>query len=271
MIDHFCENKFEYVIPSLFEYEGDSNLDENTFKLIDLDSNQMMQIRSDITAQLGRIYEADQGKIAKYCYSGDVFYRKSKNFASLRKFTQLGIEYIEKPSLERDLEVISVTLSALDKLEIKSDYALVIAFPKLFYKICELLKFSKDDIEILNQYLIDKNYSAISSGKFKNFADFLFPSEDYNITDFGFGFEDSSEIIAQISGLIAEIKAKFPNIKVILDPFDYKQFSYHTDFVFSIISYESKKTIAKGGSYCMEGLYDAIGSSFYIEELIPLN
>ena len=134
--NYFNKLGYDLVLPSLFEYQN-SVKNHNSMQMIDGFTNQVIAIRSDITAQIARIWEQEGAKQnKKYCYYGDVFYHKKHSINHARKLTQIGIEFISKPIIENDLEIFSRTLEILEKLAIK-DYALVIAFPKLFFNYCK--------------------------------------------------------------------------------------------------------------------------------------
>jgi ATP phosphoribosyltransferase regulatory subunit len=262
--NYFTKLGYELVLPSLFEYQ-DSRKNHNSIQMIDGLTNQVIAIRSDITDQVSRIWEqegAEQNK--KYCYYGDVFYHKKHSIHHARKLTQVGIEFISQPSIENDLEVFNRTLEVLEELAIK-DYALVIAFPKLFFNYCKIRNISKLEQKKLQKYLLDKNLDALKSSGFKELLPFIIPNK--NIEN-NLSIEGLEAEIALIKNLLNELKNLHPNLQIIIDPFDIKKYNYHSDFVFSITSHKLKKAIARGGRYNIKDNQSAVGSSFYIEELI---
>ena len=225
-----------------------------------------MNIRNDITSQISRIWkQGDSKEISKFCYYGDVIYRnKSDNSSNFsRKLTQAGIEYIADSSLERDLEILKIVLEIMEGLKI-SEFSVLLSFPNLFGSYCTLLNLNDEECEELRGFLLNKNITAIKDSKYSDLVDFIIPgsfdSDDVKIK----GLEKE---ISAVQELIDSYKTAFSNIDIIIDPFYVRNYSYHTDFVFSIVSHKLKRTIARGGSYNIIENQSAVGSSFYIEEL----
>jgi len=264
LINYFSKNGYELFIPSLFQYD-EAELNDNAFRIVDPLNNKTLRVRSDITEQIDRIYNDNKKKDLKLCYYGDVYYRKAEYQNFPRKLTQIGLECIKKPSLERDLEIFKLVFSALKKLKIK-DITIVIALPGIFEEICSQKGISGAEKAELVKLLRDKNYSQIKAGKWSYFADFIVPKEQ-SIKDLKFGYKKLDKQIAQLNKLSTKLKASYKDIKIIFDPFDYRHFSYHTDFVFTIYSNKISKVLARGGCYRVKSLHKAIGASLYVEEL----
>ena len=262
--NYFIKSGYDLILPALFEYKNPKK-DNNHIQIIDSLTNQVMTIRNDITDQIARIWE-QQGakKEQKYCYYGDVFYHQKDSVNRARKLTQIGVEFISDNNTQYDLEIFKTTIGALDKLRIK-DYILVIAFPKLFFNYCKLKSLSETQQSKLQKYLLDKNLDAIRNSEFAELLPFIIPNQSLEKELYIEGLEAE---IANIKNLLEYLRKAFPIINIIIDPFDIRQYNYHSDFVFSVTSCQLKKTIARGGRYNINDKQSAVGSSFYIEELI---
>ena len=258
-VNYITKLNYNLIIPSVFEYCNDKQ--SNTIDVIDDLDNKLISLRSDITAQIERIWHKTGGKAPqKFCYYGDIFYKH--NATAARKRTQAGFEFIATSDIVRDLEILNIVLYILEELDL-SDYSLSLAFPNLFYAYCQSYNISTPDQIMLKSYLAEKNYSALAASKFKNLAEFITP----NFTADKLNILGLDKEINYIIKLISDIQKEHPNLNIIIDPFNVKQYSYHTDFVFSVISHKLKKSVAKGGSYNISNTQSAAGSSFYIEEL----
>lgn len=262
-IEHFNNAGYELVLPSLFEYNI-ADKDEDHIKVVDPINNQVMAMRNDITAQISRIWHREGSKTPqKFCYYGDVIYRQKKGTDRSRKMTQTGIEYIVDDNLDRDIEILKIVLQILSGLKL-NDFSILISCPNLFNSYCKLFNITKQNRLELEGYLIDKNITAIKESEYSDLAQFIIPGS-FSLQDIK--IKHLEQEVESIQILTRSLKETYPGINIIIDPFDIKQYSYHTDFVFSVISHKLKKTIARGGSYNISDTQSAVGSSFYIEEL----
>ena len=263
LINKFQAEGYDLFIPSLLEY-SDSNLSNNEFKFVDPANNETINIRSDITQQIRTMAHNFAEKI---CYFGDVYYLQAEYQSHPRKLTQVGFENFSAYSYERNISVFKLILDALNLLRIE-DLTLVISLPDLFKQISKEKKYSEDEISSLRKILTEKNISKIKDSKFSDFSDLVIPNEQIDILDHEL-LKNYPDYVAEIKNMINDIKQISKSLKIIIDPFDCKHFKYHTNFAFTLYANKNANVIARGGTFEMKNS-KAIGSSLYVEEIMPL-
>ncbi len=268
-IDSFLASNYRLVSPALFEYQDKQKPAENSIKVIDSLTNEVMVMREDITKQIGRIFRKENQDSAKYCYYGNVFYQNNNELNQARQLTQLGLEAIADASLARDYEIFSLTLDALAKINI-TDFVIVIALPEIFNQICRLKKINQLEQQKLRSMFFAKNYSALKKSKYNYLAKYVLSSDSDKLAELKNDYPELSPALEEFATLLSKLQKNYPQLEIIVDPFDLRQFRYHTDYVFKIISRQAKQVFARGGAYQIDKKQAAAGVSFYLEELSPL-
>ena len=263
LINCFLAQEYELVLPSLFEYakiESSKDLD-NCFKTTQIADNKSLIIRDDITKQIARIYESSK-EITKYCYYGEIC-KINSTISNGSNYTQIGFEEISENNLERNKNSLFLAIDSLKKLSI-SNISINISLPFLLTELSKDLQ-EEEELKQLIEILKEKNISKIKNNqKFQYLKKFLIP-KTFSNQDLSSKF--NSEKLQNCLKLIELTEQSYPNIEIILDPLNYKQYSYHSDFSFSIIDKNKEKLVARGGCYDIKKDTPAIGVSFYLNEL----
>jgi ATP phosphoribosyltransferase regulatory subunit HisZ len=266
LITSFQEAGYDLLIPSLLEYTNNPSTN-NEFRFVDPLNNETISMRSDITEQI-RDLANNQGDLEEMiCYFGDIYYLKAEYQAHPRKLTQVGFENFTAYSFARNISCFKLILDSLKLLNI-NDLTLVISLPLLFDNLCVERKYSESEKKELMQILTEKNLSKIRDSKFSDFSDFILPEDKIERLNNKL-FNNYSTYITEIETMINEIKNISKSLKIILDPFDCKHFKYHTNFAFTLYANKNFNIIARGGTFQMQDV-NAIGSSLYVEEIMPL-
>lgn len=121
---------YELVIPPMIEYLDSlltgtgSDLDLQTFKLIDQLNGRMMGVRADMTPQVARIDARRLGTEAptRLCYMGTVLHARPDGFAGSRSPYQVGAELYGHAGPESDAEILSLLLETLKTTGISDIY-----------------------------------------------------------------------------------------------------------------------------------------------------
>lgn len=263
LINKFQAEGYDLFIPSLLEY-SDSNSSNNEFKFVDPSNNETINIRSDITQQIRNMA---QNFAEQICYFGDVYYLQAEYQSHPRKLTQVGFENFSAYSYERNISVFKLILDALNLLKIE-DLTLVISLPDLFKQISKDKNYNEDEISSLRKILTEKNISKIKDSKFSDFSDLVIPNEQIDILDHEL-LKHYPDYVVEIKNMINDIKKISKSLKIIIDAFDCKHFKYHTNFAFTLYANKNANVIARGGTFEMKNS-KAIGSSLYVEEIMPL-
>src|SRR5690242_15500146 len=92
-----------------------SDLDLQTFKVIDPLSGRLLGVRADITPQVARIdaHLLNEPGVTRLCYAGSVLRTIVAGLAQTREVLQIGAELYGDPQIDADREVLMLLLSSL--------------------------------------------------------------------------------------------------------------------------------------------------------------
>ncbi|MGE0387906.1 MAG: ATP phosphoribosyltransferase regulatory subunit [Gammaproteobacteria bacterium] len=121
VLDLFACWGYELIMPPLIEYLDSlltglgTDLDLQTFKLIDQRSGRLLGIRADTTPQAARIDAHRLGRdgAVRLCYLNSVLHAQSGGGEGTRNPLQLGAELYGHAGIESDAEIVSLLLAVL--------------------------------------------------------------------------------------------------------------------------------------------------------------
>ncbi len=126
LLDLYHSWGYDLVMPPFVEFLESllvgtgSDLDLQTFKLIDQLSGRMLGVRADMTPQVARIdaHGLKQNHPTRLCYMGTVLHTRNDGFGGSRSPLQVGVELYGHGGLESDREVLLLLLSTLERAAI---------------------------------------------------------------------------------------------------------------------------------------------------------
>lgn len=279
-------NKYDFnetLIP-LFEYvelykRVYTNFDEEKiYKYIGQDGK-VIALRWDFTIPLARHYFSQHTEeIGRYSYFGKV-YRQEKSYKGRNNESyQAGIELINNPGTNGDMECLNMLQEILPKLELKN-LKVELGSAKFFNRICELTGNKQKLIEILNKKSISQMENFVKenndlnenlkllllklprlSGSLKIIDELLKNIDDEIIKD----------SIIELKNIYDKLKNKE---NVIFDLSMCPSMEYYTSLMFKVYSPYSPEAIVSGGRY--DSLYknfkkdvSAIGMGFYLNNIL---
>ena len=121
ILDLYQSYGYELVAPPILEFLDSlltgtgSDLNLQTFKLVDQLSGRTLGLRADITPQVARIdaHLLNRAGVTRLCYAGSVAHARTPVGSSAREQLQLGAEIYGCASWEADFEAISLLLKTL--------------------------------------------------------------------------------------------------------------------------------------------------------------
>ncbi|MEW6325168.1 MAG: ATP phosphoribosyltransferase regulatory subunit, partial [Nitrospirota bacterium] len=125
VLEHFGRQGYEEVIPPLVEYLDvmgpalGGGLADRAYTFADRSTGRLMMLRPDVTPQIARMVAqllADQPGPFRFCYRATVFRHEEAHAGRDREVVQIGAELIGPNDAEADAEIITLALSALEKL-----------------------------------------------------------------------------------------------------------------------------------------------------------
>src|SRR5512138_2737754 len=122
LLDHFAARGYRLVQPPLVEHldslltGSGSDLELQTFKVVDPMSGRLLGVRADITPQVARIdaHLLNQSGVTRLCYAGSVLRTVPDGLNQTREVLQIGAELYGDATIAADQEVIGLLLSSLD-------------------------------------------------------------------------------------------------------------------------------------------------------------
>lgn len=277
LLDLFSSWGYELVIPPFLEFTESlltgtgSDLDLQTFKLVDQKSGRMMGIRADMTPQVARIdaHQLGREQPTRLCYMGTVLRTHADDLSNKRSLMQIGAELYGHEGVASDIEVIRLMLAMLQRIGLNDIY-LDLGHVDIFRSLTkqaglnsqqEALLFdalqrkaAPEISDILRQGSIAANVQTMLSELIwlnggvdvLNKARQTLKSAQANVHT----ALDSLEFIA------AQLTKLNPQVELHFDLAELRGYNYHTGVVFAAYKPGVGQSIAQGGRY------DHIGEVF---------
>ena len=270
LLDLYRRWGYELVIPPLLEYTDSlliglgKDLDLQTFTLTDQLSGRLMGIRPDITPQAARIdaHSLRRDGPVRLCYAGSVLHTRPRSPFASRSPIQLGAELYGDASLAADIEIISLMLETLLRLEV-SDITLDLGHVGIFRALMDEMALPASLREPLFDALQDKSAALIAtivadSGLAADHA--LILRRLASLHGDRQVLEEAASLLAA-AGVIVEralaalaevantIATRFPSVGLHFDLCELHGYHYHTGLVFAAYVPGHGEAVANGGRY----------------------
>ena len=261
---------YELVIPPLLEYldslliGAGSDLEIETFKVIDQLSGRLMGIRADFTSQVARIdaHSLKKSGIQRLCYCGSVLRTTPEGLDGSRSPIQFGAELYGHSGVESDIEIVSLMLETL--LATGIDKPVVdLGHVDIVGGVIEACELSTSDKDTLNEF-----YKSKALPELKSFVNSLsIPSQQKQwlielplLCGGEEVLEKASKTLIGVSDKVTDaldslliiktrIKERFPQLTLHFDLSDLVSYSYHTGLVFAAYVSGYGNAVARGGRY----------------------
>ena len=277
VLDLFSSWGYELVIPPFVEYTDSlltgigSDLDLQTFKIIDQKSGRMMGIRADMTPQVARIdaHQLGREQPTRLCYMGTVLRTHADDLSAKRSLMQIGAELYGDSSTQSDVEVVRLMLAMLERIQM-SDIYLDLGHVGIFRGLVEQAGLSSEQEAALfdalqrkaapeiNQMLGDSTIDSASRSMLTELV-WLNGGEDVlaNAREKLKGATKSvQEAIDKLGDIANQLKRLNPQVELHFDLAELRGYNYHTGVVFAAYTPGVGQSIAQGGRY------DHIGEAF---------
>jgi ATP phosphoribosyltransferase regulatory subunit len=265
LIDLFESNGYQYIMPSLLEYEDSlrahgKDLDLDTFKVVDQLSGKMMGMSSDLTTQASRVdaYLVDQNnKENKLCYAGQVL-RTNVGPGSSRELFQIGLEYFGSEKIKADIEVQTILIKSLQHLNINK-ISMDINDLSIYRSIIKKIDLTLTETDDLSKAIMLKDISSAKDilkrfGKNKDidqlFALFNIYGDSSVLNDLEKLDKNNSLFMESVKNLkIINEKIKRLGADVTFDFSEIRGYQYHKGIIFSAYADGFTSAVAQGGRY----------------------
>ncbi len=296
VLDLFAAWGYRLVMPPFVEFLDSlltgtgSDLDLQTFKLIDQISGRLLGVRADMTPQVARIdarHLAGEAP-ARLCYLGTVLRALPEESAGSRSPVQLGAELFGHGGVESDCEIAWLMVETLAALGIAPIH-LDVGHVGVFRALVAAAGLDGRDEERLHEALQRKAHAEIRA----HLEAIACPAEPAAGLAALAGLHGGVEVLAEarsrlvpcapavaeplatLEALVAALAARAPQARLHLDLAELRGYRYHTGVVFAAFTPGHGREIARGGRYDEVGMVfgrarPATGFSADLKTLVAL-
>ena len=275
ILDLYQSYGYELVAPPILEFLDSlltgtgSDLNLQTFKLVDQLSGRTLGLRADMTPQVARIdaHLLNRKGVTRLCYAGSVAHARTPVGSSAREELQLGAEIYGCATWEADFEAISLLLKTLSVAGLNQVY-LDLSHAGVLDGILEGQNLEKSDVEALYALLQSKDRPRLAIWAKclpAKSAEALMALTELNgpcaqvITIAKKALPKHKlidEALAQLEMLAAATAALPGEVELSIDLADLRGYQYHSGVMFAAYVDKLPQPIARGGRY------DHVGQAF---------
>ncbi len=285
MLAGFGAHGYERVKPPLLEFEDSllagsgAAVADQTFRLMDPVSQRMMGLRADITPQVARIAASRLGlqkRPLRLCYAVEALRVRGTQLAPARQLAQAGVELIGSDSAAADAEVAVVAVQALAAVGV-TGVSLDITLPTLAPALFEAAGLEPGLRQRLGRALDRKDAAVVAqltaeagplAGALPSLLQAAGPAEGALAALRAATLPPAAQAIADnAAAVIAAIRALAPDLRITLDPVEFRGLRYHVGVAFTLYGPGNAGELAKGGRY-MAGDEPATGMTLYPDAVL---
>jgi ATP phosphoribosyltransferase regulatory subunit len=275
LLDLYRSYGYELVAPPLLEFLDSlltgtgSDLNLQTFKLVDQLSGRTLGLRADMTPQVARIdaHLLNRTGVTRLCYAGSIAHTRTPIGCTSREELQLGAEIYGHAGWEADLEALSLLLQTLQTAGLKQVY-LDLSHAGILTGILADQAVSKEDIETLYGLLQSKDRSSLANWS-RNLSqpvgqalmaltELSGPATEVlvrarKVLPSNALVSDALSLLERLTNAIASMPSA-PEVSI--DLADLRGYQYHSGMMFTAYVDALSQPIARGGRY------DHVGQAF---------
>ena len=275
ILDLYQSYGYELVAPPILEFLDSlltgtgSDLNLQTFKLVDQLSGRTLGLRADITPQVARIdaHLLNREGVTRLCYAGSVAHARTPVGSTAREELQLGAEIYGCATWQADLEAITLllktlSLAGLDKVYLDLSHAGILNgilakenLPSAEMETLYGLLQSKDRprLSVWAKSLPEQTAKALLALTELNgpCAEVLSKAKTALPQTF-----EVKEALAQLAHLIESASDLSKGLELSIDLADLRGYQYHSGVMFAAYIAKLPQPIARGGRY------DQVGKAF---------
>jgi ATP phosphoribosyltransferase regulatory subunit len=275
LLDLYRSYGYELVAPPLLEFLDSlltgtgSDLNLQTFKLVDQLSGRTLGLRADMTPQVARIdaHLLNRTGVTRLCYAGSIAHTRTPIGCTSREELQLGAEIYGHAGWEADLEALTLLLQTLQTAGLKQVY-LDLSHAGILTGILENQAVSKEEIETLYGLLQSKDRSSLASWSrnlpqpvgqaLMALTELSGPAKDVlvkarKVLPSNALVSDALSLLERLTNAIA-LMPSAPEVSI--DLADLRGYQYHSGMMFTAYVDALPQPIARGGRY------DHVGQAF---------
>jgi ATP phosphoribosyltransferase regulatory subunit len=283
LMDVFAAHGYQRVKPPLLEFEDSllagsgAAVADQTFRLMDPDSQRMMGLRADTTPQVARIAATrltGAPRPLRLSYAGQCLRVRGTQLAPDRQITQAGIELIGCDSPDADAEIVLVAaeaLAALGLTRVSFDLTLPMLTPSLLDEAgmtgpprsaldraldrkdaAAVARHGGPLAPVLTELLLaagpaDRALAALKAARLPNSA---------------------GDLASRLAEAVAAIRARAPHLRLTIDPVEFRGFRYETGVSVTVYAPGRHEELGRGGRYVCGEAEPATGLTLFPDAVL---
>lgn len=283
IMDCFAAHGYERVKPPLLEFEeslfsgsGAATADQ-TFRLMDPESQRMVGVRADTTPQIARLATtrlANAPRPLRLAYAGQCLRVRGTHLQPERQIAQAGIELIGHDAAEADAEIILTAVQALSQIGL-SRLSIDLTIPRLVPLLLEDLP--PESRTACARALERKDAASVQEHGGRCVSLLL-----QLLTASGPAARAIPELLAiklppaaqaqaaRLADTVAAIQRIQPDLPVTVDPVEFRGYQYHSGVCMTIFAPGRQAELGRGGRYLCGDNEPATGITLYPDTITRL-
>ncbi|UTW57971.1 ATP phosphoribosyltransferase regulatory subunit [Kordiimonas sp. SCSIO 12603] len=287
LVDTFLSHGHDRVSPPVVEYEDSllvgagATKGKQMFRLMDPDTQRMMAVRADMTIQMARLAAtrlADSPRPLRLAYAGSVLRTKGSQIRPDRQFIQAGVELVGSDAIDAELEVIAISVEALEAVGI-ADLTLDLTIAPLAAMLCDGFGLELNVKDHVLEALDAKDIGALAElapeprAIFEKLLSAAGPAEDAVEVLSALELNgEAGKLVKRLASLVEMLGERLPDMQITADPCETHGFEYKTGIGFALFAKGGSSELGRGGRYQVihpDGhAEDATGFSVYLDSLM---
>jgi ATP phosphoribosyltransferase regulatory subunit len=262
LMDIFAAHGFQRVKTPLLEFEDSlfagsgAATSDQTFRLMDPESQRMLGFRADTTPQIGRLAVtrlAQAPRPLRLAYAGQCLRVRGSQLQPERQIAQAGIELIGHDAAAADVEVLLTAVAALHAVGLEK-LSVDLTVPRLALNLLDDLP--PDQKSALARALDRKDAAMVAAlgGAHKTLFLQLLEAT-------GIAADKIAALLAinlpagakahavRMAEIVAAIGAANPALVVTIDPVEFRGYQYHTGVCMTLFDAAGGAELGRGGRY----------------------
>jgi len=283
LMDVFAAHGYQRVKPPLLEFEDSllagsgAAVAEQTFRLMDPDSQRMMGLRADTTPQVARIATtrlANAPRPLRLSYAGQCLRVRGSQLAPDRQVAQAGIELIGRDSPEADAEIVLVGAEALASVGL-TRLSFDLTLPTLVPALLDNAGIAGEQRAALARGLDRKDAASVArhgGGLARTLTDLLLAAGPAERALAALEAANLPKPVAEMARRLAEVAAvlrtRAPELRLTIDPVEFRGFRYHTGVSVAIYAPSRHEELGRGGRYICGEAEPATGLTLFPDAVL---
>jgi ATP phosphoribosyltransferase regulatory subunit len=283
LMEVFAAHGYQRVKPPLLEFEDSllagsgAAVAEQTFRLMDPESQRMMGLRADTTPQVARIATTRltlAPRPLRLSYAGQCLRVRGSHLAADRQIAQAGIELIGCDNPAADAEIVLVGAEALEAVGLtRTSFDLTL--PTLVPVLLDDAGFTGATRAALARALDRKDAASVA-----RHGGSLAPTLTKLLLAAGpaeralAALETTSlpqaarDLAGRLAKAVAAIRARAPSLRLTADPVEFRGFHYETGVSVTIYAPGRHEELGRGGRYICGESEPATGLTLFPDAVL---